>query len=241
MLVGDLGECRVEHGDVVGGGVAAGVAAAQRRGEELAGVVAERQHGVIAEGLLERRCRVLLLAVTHHDRGVQVDHQPGQGPPGRPRRRERLTCELGALRPDDLPGSGPSPGDRAELRGVEPLEQPPARRVRRHRPEQRGLIGQHRNVGDRGGAVGDRDRHVDQHPARIMARSRFAQPGQVLGKLRGQRGLVRDIGEQPRPSMRHHTLTVSGYRDLRSGRCSLHLESAPLPGGLRLQQSQFPW
>ena len=29
-------------------------------------------------------------------------------------------------------------------------------------------------------------------------------------------------------------------RDRRSGRCSLHLESAPLPVDLRLQQSQFP-
>ena len=231
VRVGHLGERGVEDGDVVGGGVAARVPAPQRRGEELAGVVAERQHRVVAERLLERRRRLLLLAVTDHDRGVQVDHQPGQLPPGRPRRRERLAGELGALRPDDLPGRGPSPRDRAQLRGVEAVEQPPARRVRRHRPEQRGLIGQHRDVGDRRRAIGDRDRHVDQHPTRIVARPRLAQPGQRLGELPGQRGPVRDIGEQPRPSMRHHTLAVSGRRDRRSGRCSLHLESAPLPGG----------
>ena len=59
-------------------------------GEELAGVVAERQHRVVAERPLERRRRLLLLAVTDHDRGVQVDHQPGQLAAGRPSGRERL-------------------------------------------------------------------------------------------------------------------------------------------------------
>ena len=49
MLIGDLGQGGVEHGDVIGGGVAARVPPPQRRGEELAGVVAERQHRVIAE------------------------------------------------------------------------------------------------------------------------------------------------------------------------------------------------
>jgi hypothetical protein len=37
---------------VVGGGVAARVPAPQHRGEELTGVVTERQHRVIAEGAL---------------------------------------------------------------------------------------------------------------------------------------------------------------------------------------------
>ena len=138
--------------------------------------------GWIAEGLLERRRRLFLLAVADHDRGVQVDHQPGQLAPGRPRRRERPPGSSARCAHDHLPGRGPSPRDRAQLRGVESVEQPPARRVRRHRPEQRGLIGQHRNVGDRRRAVGDRDRHVDQHPTRIMARPRLAQPGQRLGQ-----------------------------------------------------------
>ena len=213
MRIGDLRQGGVEHGDVVGGGVAARVPAPQRRGEELAGVVAERQHRVIPERLLERRRRLLLLAVTDHDRGVQVDHQPGQLAAGRRRWRERLAGELGALRPHHLTRRGPGPRDRTEPAGVESVEQPPARRVRRHRPEQRGLIGQHRDIGDRRGAVGDRDRHVDQHPARIVARPRLAQPGQRLGELRGQRGPVRDIGQQPRPGMRHHTLAIGGCRD----------------------------
>jgi len=72
--VGDLGEGLVEDGDVVGGGVRTGVAAAQPGAEELAGVIAERQHRVVAEGLLERGRGPLFLAMSDHDRRVQVDH-----------------------------------------------------------------------------------------------------------------------------------------------------------------------
>jgi hypothetical protein len=55
VSVGNLLERGVEDGDVVGGGVGTGVARAQQGGEELAGVVAEREQGVVAEGVLERR------------------------------------------------------------------------------------------------------------------------------------------------------------------------------------------
>ena len=50
--VGNLGERGVEDGDVVGGGVRSGVARPQLGGEELAGVVAEREQRVVAEGVL---------------------------------------------------------------------------------------------------------------------------------------------------------------------------------------------
>ena len=123
---------------------------------------------------------------------------------------------------------------------VQALEQPPARRVRCHRPEQRSLIRQHRHIRDRRRAIGHRDRHVDQDPTRIVTGPRLPQPSESIGELPGQRGPVRDISEQPRPSVRHHTLAVSSCGDRRSGRCSLHLESAPLLVILRLQQSQFP-
>jgi hypothetical protein len=83
-------------------------------------------------------------------------------------------------------------------------------------------------------------RHVYQHPPRIVTRPRLAQYRQRPGKLRGQRGPIREVSEQPRTGMRHHALAVRGCGDPGTRRCSLHLESAPLPGGLRLQQSQFP-
>jgi hypothetical protein len=70
---------------------------------------------VIAEGLLKRRCRLLLLAVAHHDRGVQVDHQPAQFPTGCSCRRERRTGQLSSLLPHQLPCRSPR---AAECRGV---------------------------------------------------------------------------------------------------------------------------
>jgi len=197
VLVGQLCERGVQDGDVIGGGVATGVAAPKGGGEELAGVVAEGQHRVVPECLLERRRRVFLLAVTDHDRGVEVDHQPGQHAPGRSSGRERLAGQLGPLRPDDLPCRGASPGNRAQVHGVEAIEQPPACRVRRHQPEQRGLIRQHRDVGDRCRAIGHRDRHIHQHSTRIVARPRLAQAREHLVQLRCERGAVRYIGAQP--------------------------------------------
>jgi hypothetical protein len=146
VSIRDLRERGVEHENVVGRGVAARVRAPQRRGEELTGVVAKRQHRVIAERLLERRRRLLLLAVADHDGRIQVNHEPGQLATSSPCWRERLAGELGALRPQDLPRCGPRPRDLTDTGRVELVEQPPARRVRRHRPEQLGLIAQHRDI-----------------------------------------------------------------------------------------------
>ena len=53
--VRELGQRGVQDGDVVSGGIATRVALPQLGGEELAGVVAERQQRVIAKRLLERR------------------------------------------------------------------------------------------------------------------------------------------------------------------------------------------
>jgi hypothetical protein len=93
VAVGDLSQGLVEHGDVVGSGVRPGVARPQRGGEELPGVVQECQQRVVAEGVLERRRGLLLLAVTDQHVRVQVDHQrvqPGRaGRPGTGRTRHR--------------------------------------------------------------------------------------------------------------------------------------------------------
>jgi hypothetical protein len=93
----------VEHGDVVGGGVRPGVAATQHPCQELAGVVAEREQRVVAEGPLERRRRLLLLRVVDHDRRVQVDDQHVELMSGDPRRRERPAVVFRVLVPDHLP------------------------------------------------------------------------------------------------------------------------------------------
>jgi hypothetical protein len=106
-------------------------------------------------------------------------------------------------------GRGPALARPRLSAGVEALQQPPTRRVRRDRPEQRGLIRQYRDVGDRGGVVGHRDCPCRPAPARIVTRPRLAQLGQRPRELTGQCGPICDTGKQARPRMRHHTLTIS--------------------------------
>ena len=68
---------------------------------------------------------------------------------------------------------GPGQPDRREHPGSvrNPGQYPPDRRGRRDRPGrpvQALLISRHLDVADRHRAVGDRDRHIDQHPARVV-------------------------------------------------------------------------
>ncbi|ADJ46823.1 hypothetical protein AMES_4998 [Amycolatopsis mediterranei S699] len=48
VTVGDLRQCLLEHGDVIIGVVRARIAATQLTSEKLPGVVAEREHRVMA-------------------------------------------------------------------------------------------------------------------------------------------------------------------------------------------------
>lgn len=61
--VGDLGKCLVEDGDVVGGGVGAGVAGPEESGQGFAGVVQEAQQRVVVEAALVGRPCLLFLGV----------------------------------------------------------------------------------------------------------------------------------------------------------------------------------
>jgi hypothetical protein len=126
---------------------------------------------------LERRRRGLLLAVADHGRGVDIDDQHVQIASGDPHRWERHAAGLGVLGPDHFPRSGSCRRHRGESGVVELVKQPPARRVRGHRPEQSLLVGQHRDLGDRGCPVGNRHGQIHQHPARIVrARWRRSLP-----------------------------------------------------------------
>lgn len=69
--------------------------------------------------------------VTGNDRRVLEQLLPGQLPRGRP--------------------GGPQPG---QGRGVDAVEDPPRGRIRGHRPEQGGLLAQHRQISDGLTAVG---------------------------------------------------------------------------------------
>lgn len=161
MDIGQLKQGGIQDADVVRGGVAAGIPASQRGRQELAGVVAEGQHRVIAEGLLERRRGLLLLAMTDHDRSIEVDHQTRQDPACSLGRREHFAGELGPLGPHHLTCRRPRRRDRVQVNAIELIQQPPAGRVRGNRTEQFRLISQHRDVRDHRRAISDRDRHVN--------------------------------------------------------------------------------
>jgi hypothetical protein len=171
---------------------------------------------------------------------INIDHQTGQLASSCSSRRERLAGDLGTLRPQHLASGRPSLRDMTERSGPEALQQPPARRVRRHRPEQLGLICQHRDIGDRPRAVGDRDRHVHQHPTRIVTRPWLLQTSQRLDKLPRQRGPIRNISKQPRaphatPRPRRPWLRARGRVVVTcTSKVPLH------PDDSRPQQSQFP-
>jgi hypothetical protein len=49
------------------------------------------------------------------------------------------------------------------------------------------------------------------------------------------------IGQQSRPRMRHHTLTISGRGGFRSGRCNLHLEVLLYRRIWALNKLSFAW
>jgi hypothetical protein len=77
------------------------------------------------------------------------------------------------LGPHHLSRPGPRRRDRGQGGVVESVEQPPARRVRRHRPEQRLLIGQDGDLRDRPRPA----RIVLAPPATATARSTCTRPG----------------------------------------------------------------
>ena len=68
--VWDLAQRPVQHGEVVGGGVAAGVARAQQHCEGLAGVVQPGPEGVMAEAALEVPASIFLVRVGRDSSGV---------------------------------------------------------------------------------------------------------------------------------------------------------------------------
>jgi hypothetical protein len=101
-----------QDGDVVGGGIGAGVARPQQSGQGFAGrglpaegrgSVQEAQQWVVAEASLVCGCCLLFFGVAGHQGGVEVQDQAGQvAPTGAG--REYAALGLGGLQPGDVPG-----------------------------------------------------------------------------------------------------------------------------------------
>jgi hypothetical protein len=155
--------------------------------------------------------------------------------PGRasPDHRHSTPAEHGqprraAARPAPAPPPAPDAAVPAPAR--RPVQNPPRRRGRGHRPEQRWLVTQHRQIRDRLSAVGEHHHHIDQHPARVVTRTTTPRPDQRRGHRRRQPGRVGQIGQQPRSCVGGNTLPVGGHHDLPTNRSSLHLRSSSLRG-----------
>jgi hypothetical protein len=187
VFIRDLRDGQVGDRDVIGGGVRPGVAVAQQTGEGLVGVVQEAEQRVIAKRLV----RAFLLRMADHQAGVEVQDQPVDGTPGRPRRGERGTGGLRALRPRNRSGPRPSRTQIRQHRSIHRLQDPPRGRRRGDRPEQGILVTQHRQVADRLTAISDGHRQVCPHSTRVMTGA---------GTLTGSgKGLAARLG-QPRSS-----------------------------------------
>jgi len=194
--VRQLRERPLQHQQVVGGGVAAGVARAQQAGQGLAGVVQPRTERVIAEAALDVALGAFLVRVRRHQRRVQVDHRLVQQPPGRPRTRQLRPDQLAAGQPRPIPGQRSGPPDVGQHRWVDPGQHPPdgrGRGDRPGRPEQALLVGQGLHITDHPGAVSDRHRDVDQHPPRVVPGPAFPQPAGGLRQRGGQADPVREL------------------------------------------------
>jgi hypothetical protein len=225
LLVGDLAERLVGDLDVVGGGVGAGVPRPQHAGQGFVGVVQPGQQRVIAEPVLERGRGLLLLRVAGHQAGVQVDHQTGHGGPSAGQRRDR-SARLRAEQPGPFPRLRPGPFQRSQAGVVDRVQHPPRGRRRGDRPEQAGLVTQHRQIRDGLTAVGQQHREVGQDPTRRVHRPALTRvTGRAVQRLR-QPDRRSHIGQQPGPHMRHHTGPVGADLHPRILRDTLHSTSA---------------
>ena len=193
VRVGKLVQGLVQDGDVVGGGVAAGVTRTQHPGQGFTGGVEETQQRVVAEGVFPGRRRRFLLRMRRHDCRVDVQHEPGQRLAEHHGGGQRAPG-LEDLRPGQFPGGGarrPQPG---QGRGVDRIQDPPRGRIRGHRTERAALLPQHRQIDDGFAAVSHEHRQVDRDAAWFVRWPALPVQAQCLDEAAGQPGLVSQIG-----------------------------------------------
>lgn len=129
--LGQLLQGLLQHGDVIGRGVGAGVAWPQDGSQRLAALVQVAGQRMEAEPSLEVPRRSLLLGVGRDQRGVEVEGDPFQRCSLRLRPLARLSTRL---------SQDPQP------LGSDRLDDPPGSRRRRHLAEQVGLLAQNAQV-----------------------------------------------------------------------------------------------
>jgi len=220
-----------EHGDLVAGVVCARVAgtqlARQRHPARLAvGAVQVGQQRMKPEPALVGAARAVLVRVRGDQRRVDVDNQrPGRSST----QRERPLARRRARRPDRV--------EQPDLGDV--VDHPPRRRIRRHRPEQRGLVAQAAQVTQRVAADSEHHRQIPHHPARIVPAAPLPEPGQPRRQRPGQPEPIGGLSQQRRTrvvdrlivSVRPH---CHGYL----AAIALHLQGDPPKPGSRPSTSR---
>jgi len=154
QLLGQLGERALEHLDVVGSGVRAGVARPQQTRQRLLASRLVAEQRVEAEAALVRPGRALLVGVSGDQGGVEVeDHALG------------CACQL----PHPSAGAGARRPDRLQTPLVEHGEYPPSGRIRGNLAEQARLVAQRAQVGQAVAAVGEHYRELIDSGAFLRA------------------------------------------------------------------------
>ena len=230
----DLGDRRGQHGDVIGGGVGAVTAAPQCGGQHFCGVVTPHPDRVKPERAFERWPGPFLVRMSHHDGGIHIEHHHLAQVCVGDRRGRQTTRQQ---RPDAAAYPRPGLGDPAQPGCGQPGQGAPHRRRRGHRTQQRCLVTQHVDVGDRLTTIGDHDRHIGQHPTPVMAR----RERPLRQRHRQRRYQADPIGQKPQASttgMSHHAGTTASYCQPSRPQSTVHLRSAFPLEKLETSQSQ---
>ena len=214
-------KCLAQHGDVIGGGVTAGVARPQQPGQGLpggdVGAIQKHQQRVKAEGVLPGRGRVLLVVgMIDGDGGIDIDVQPA------------IVGRGGPCGPGPLPSVRSRRPDPRQPGGADALiDQPPQCGRRGDRPERvlaippqlTDPIDAVRAVGHRGGQIGE---HI---PGRMRPRPlvRVRQRGCDLPRQPAQIGY---LAQHAHPGVRHDAMAVRRHFHPTNRCATLHLESA---------------
>ena len=231
---GDLGDRLGEDLDVISRRVRPRSTGAQLRCEKLLRVVAPHAERMEPEGPFERRRSQLLLTVSDHDRGIDIEHHG---------RAEVTPRDLGGrdavgqLCPHVSPSPCPRDGDLLQPTGRDLVQGAPHRRWRGDRTQYPGLMAQHVDVGDRLTAIGEHHRDIDQDPATVVDRGERVA-GHRRGETTRQAGSVGQQTKPDTPRVGHHADTVTGHGQPTGPRSTLHLRSAFQAGDLEPSQVQ---
>ena len=222
----DLRQRTVDHRDVIGGGIRAGVPRPEHRAERFPGLVRVHVQRVEPVPMLVVPGRLLLLRMRGDQRRVHVDRQPlrrtNKLPEPRPRPRVRI--------PDSV---------QQPRRGGDPVDRPERGRVRRHRSEQRVLITGRAQVRQALAAIGEHHREIADHPARVMTATPLLEPRQTHRERTREPDLVRDLPEQRGPRVLDTSPAPSDVTSTVTGRPSrITFKVKPPSSGFRTSATQ---